>query len=148
MQEPLRDFTQVQGRIPPARTNGNGKISGMSATEILQRIGESLGGMATVKSVFGEPIRCEGKTVVPVAKVAYGFGGGFGGGTRKHGSEPSKQGEGGGGGGGVRAFPAGALEITATRTRFVPVTDTRWLAAAFCAGALLGSLVARRRFRH
>jgi uncharacterized spore protein YtfJ len=119
----------------------------MSATEVLQKIGESLGGTATVKSVFGEPIHCEGKIVVPVAKVAYGFGGGFGGGPQKHGSEPSRQGEGGGGGGGVRAVPAGALEITADRTRFVPVTDLRWLAAAFCAGALPGSLVARRQLR-
>ena len=48
----------------------------MHATEMLQRIGESLGSTATVKSVFGEPIHAEGKTVVPVAKVAYGFGAG------------------------------------------------------------------------
>jgi uncharacterized spore protein YtfJ len=122
-------------------------MSVMSATEILQRIGESLGGTATVKSVLGEPIRCEGKIVVPVAKVAYGFGGGFGSGIPKHGHEPSRQGGGDGGGGGVRAVPAGALEITADRARFVPVTDLRCLAAAFCAGALLGSLVARRQHR-
>lgn len=123
-------------------------MSVMSATEILQRIGESLGAAASVKSVFGEPIHCAGKTVIPVARVAYGFGGGFGGGTHKHGSEPSRQGEGGGGGGGVRAVAAGVLEITATHTRFVPATDLRWLAGAFCAGALLGGLFAMRGVRH
>ena len=82
----------------------------MNATDLLARIGETLGSTATVKSVFGEPISVNGKTVVPVAKVAYGFGGGFGAG--KNTSHTEQQGEGGGGGGGVRAFPAGALEIT------------------------------------
>ena len=56
----------------------------MSTAEILERIGESLGSAATVKSVFGEPIHAEGKTVVPVAKVAYGFGAGSGSGPDKH----------------------------------------------------------------
>ena len=115
----------------------------MNATDVLQKIGETLGSTATVKSVFGEPIHANGKTVVPVAKVAYGFGGGFGAG--KHGKEADREGEGGGGGGGVRAFPAGALEITDRETRFVPFTDVRWLAAAFAAGAVLGSLILARR---
>jgi uncharacterized spore protein YtfJ len=42
----------------------------MIASEMLQKIGETLGSTATVRSVFGEPIHSEGKTVVPVAKVA------------------------------------------------------------------------------
>jgi uncharacterized spore protein YtfJ len=79
----------------------------MAATDILHQIGESLGSNATVKSVFGEPIHTAGKTVIPVAKVAYGFGGGFGTGHGKADTEGSRHGEGGGGGGGVRAFPAG-----------------------------------------
>jgi len=33
----------------------------MNATEMLQRIGETLGSTATVKSVFGEPIHAAGK---------------------------------------------------------------------------------------
>jgi uncharacterized spore protein YtfJ len=44
----------------------------MNAVDVLQRIGETLGSTATVKSVFGEPIHVNGKTVVPVAKVTYG----------------------------------------------------------------------------
>lgn len=91
----------------------------------------------------GEPISAHGKTVVPVAKVAYGFGGGFGPG--KHGAQADRQGEGGGGGGGVRAYPAGALEITDTGTRFVPFTDLRWLLVAFAAGAVLTSLLRVQR---
>jgi uncharacterized spore protein YtfJ len=115
----------------------------MNATDLLQRLGETLGSTATVKSVFGEPIQANGKTVVPVAKVAYGFGGGFGAG--KHGKKLDQQGEGGGGGGGVRAFPAGVLEITEDSTRFIPFTDLRFLALAFAAGAAFGAVILARR---
>src|SRR5262245_65853822 len=115
----------------------------MNAVDVLQRIGETLGSTATVKSVFGEPIHVNGKTVVPVAKVAYGFGGGFGMG--KDSAHADREGEGGGGGGGVRAFPAGALEITDNSTRFVPCLDFRWLGAALTTGAVIGSLILNRR---
>ena len=119
----------------------------MTATDVLQGISESLGTTANAKSVFGEPIQSGDKTVVPVAKVAYGFGGGFGAG--KDGDHPDRRGEGGGGGGGVRAFPAGALEITSTATRFVPFTSgtqlVRQLAVAFVAGVMFGTLVIPRR---
>jgi len=108
---------------------------------MLERIGTSLGSTATVKSVFGEPIQAEGKTVVPVAKVSFGFGAG-GGTAPRNGGAAEK--EGGGGGGGVRACPAGALEISATQTRFIPFADLRLLAAVFAAGALIGTLFARR----
>ena len=122
----------------------------MNASDILEKIGNKLGSSATVKAVYGEPIHVNGKTVVPIAKVAYGFGGGFGSGHGKHALEgetaaDGRHGEGGGGGGGVRAFPAGALEITEEGTRFVPYTDLRPLALAFAAGAVLGMLLLRKR---
>lgn len=110
----------------------------MVASELLEKIGQSLGSTATVKSVFGEPIHAEGKTVVPVAKVAYGFGAGGGRG-------PGEQPEGGGGGGGVRAFPAGALEITQSGTRFIEYPDMRKLFGVFMAGVLFGGLLLRYR---
>lgn len=115
----------------------------MSGTEMLQKIGETLGSTATVRSVFGEPVHVEGKTVVPVAHVKYGFGGGFGR-PDKSVSEPGST-TGGGGGGSVRACPAGALEITSANTRFIPFLDLRPLAIAFIAGALLGKLAGRSR---
>lgn len=114
----------------------------MAGNEMLEKLGESLGSKATVKSVFGEPIQAAGKTIIPVAKVFYGFGGGFGAGPKKDGGP---KGEGGGGGGGVRAFPAGALEITPGNTRFIPFTDLRWLLAAFSMGAFAGTVLFRRR---
>jgi uncharacterized spore protein YtfJ len=115
----------------------------MNAVDVLQRIGETLGSTATVKSVFGEPIHVNGKTVLPVAKVAYGFGGGFGIGNDS--AHTDRQGEGGGGGGGVRAFPAGALEITDNGTRFVPFIDIGQLLVAFIAGGVLGAVTFGRR---
>jgi len=120
----------------------------MAATDILRQIGESLGSSATVKAVFGEPVHAAGRTVIPVAKVTYGFGGGFGTGHGKTDSDKGRQGEGGGGGGGVRAIPAGALEITEGGTRFIPFPDVRLLAGALMAGAILGGLVLGRRRRN
>ena len=118
----------------------------MAGDEILEKLGESLGSKATVKSVFGEPIQAAGKTIIPVAKVFYGFGGGFGAGPSKNPEEKGRpKGEGGGGGGGVRAFPAGALEITPGNTRFIPFTDPRWLLAVFSLGAFAGTLLFRRK---
>jgi uncharacterized spore protein YtfJ len=118
----------------------------MNANEMLQNIGGTLGSTATVKSVFGEPIHAEGKTVVPIAKVAYGFGAG-GGSRHAHAGDSAPDAGSGGGGGGVRVCPAGVLEITATRTRFIPFVDLRLLAAVFAGGVLLGKLLLGRRHK-
>ena len=115
----------------------------MSAIDLLQKIGETLGSTAAVTSVFGEPIQANGKTIVPVARVAYGFGGGFG--TGRDRAHTDTQGEGGGGGGGVRAWPAGALEVTDEGTRFVPFVDQQRLIVALAAGLVLGAIVFARR---
>ena len=116
----------------------------MGAKEMLEKVGEVFGSAATVKNVFGDPIQLDGKTVVPVAKVVMGFGSGFGTGRSPNQSSTDALAEGGGGGGGMRAVPAGALEITASETRFIPFHNTGWLATAFAAGVVLGTLLARR----
>lgn len=117
----------------------------MNAAELVQKVSDSLGSTATVKAVFGEPIHANGKTIVPVAKVAYGFGAGSG--LGKNAAHPDRVGEGGGGGGGVRAYPAGALEITDDRTRFIPFVDIAWVGAAFTVGAMLATVFCLRRRR-
>jgi uncharacterized spore protein YtfJ len=100
------------------------------ATTIIDRLQAS----GDVKFVFGEPQVIEGKTIVPVASMAYGFGFGSGRGSRRRG----EGGEGtGGGGGGVRVKPLGVLEITAEGTRFVPVLDTGRLATLGIAASVL-----------
>jgi len=45
-------------------------------TELLERIGETVGQRAQVSTIFGEPVQRERVTVIPVAKARFGFGGG------------------------------------------------------------------------
>lgn len=107
-----------------------------SSLAILQSVKETILA-ANVKSVYGEPITAQGKTVIPVAKIMYGYGGG--GGTGGVG-DTKACGEGGGGGGGVRAIPVGVIEISDQQTRFVPITSRKKLAGALAAGVALGIL--------
>jgi len=99
-----------------------------ASDNILSTIIERVRGSARVDIVYGESREMHGKTIIPVAAVAYGFGAGHGtgAGTRPEpngGSERAGTGSGGGGGGGVRVHPVGVLEITDDETRLVPVID-------------------------
>lgn len=137
----------------------------MSATQI-ESIVERLQRSANVRSVFGDPIERGDKTVVPVARAAFGFGGGYGSGGVASGGEPgsesAKRGGGessragehrtaepraGGGGGGAAAAPVGVLEIADDGTRFVRFGERRrslaLLGAGFAAGVLVGRRVGR-----
>jgi uncharacterized spore protein YtfJ len=49
-----------------------------SADRLLERLAELIGGRAGVRAVFGEPIRNGELTVIPVARIRWGFGGGGG----------------------------------------------------------------------
>ena len=72
--------------------------------------------------MFGEPIVLPYATVVPVARVVWGLGAGFGGGQRAQApddAEAATTGSGGGYGGGALAYSVGALDIRPKRTRFV-----------------------------
>ncbi len=101
---------------------------------------EPLTRSASVRSVYGEAISANGKTIIPVARLAYGFGSGWG---RKHHDQDSPEGE--GGGGGVYAVPIGVVEVTDAETRFVALHDRRVLAGAMLVGFCLGAFWARRR---
>jgi uncharacterized spore protein YtfJ len=110
----------------------------MSAFTILQTLKESILSQANVKAIYGDPITAHGKTVIPVAKIMYGFGAGAGTGGV---GDTSARGEGGGGGGGARAIPVGVIEISDRRTGFVPITDRKKLTGAVLAGVGLGLLL-------
>lgn len=105
----------------------------MDVQEILQTIGERLQSSATVKCVYGDPIVASDRTVVPIARVKFGFGAGGGKFT------------GSGGGGGVRADPAGMIEITPAGTTFVAFRDYRQLGLALGLGILIGMALSRRK---
>ena len=87
----------------------------MGSLALLQSLKEGVLGQANVKTIYGEPISAHEKTIIPVAKIMYAFGGGAGTG----GVGERNRGEGGGGGGGVRAIPVGVIEVSNQQTRFV-----------------------------
>jgi len=111
----------------------------MSVPEILKTIGETFESSATVKNVYGEPVSAEGRTVIPVARICYGFGGGGGG------RQQGEQGTGGGGGGRVSAIPVGVIEITSEATRFIPIHDRKKLAIGLAVAFALGFVIGTRR---
>ena len=118
----------------------------------MRSIFENLGEHASVRSVYGDPIEADGKTVIPVARVAYGFGGGFGqGGEETEGRGPDAAdggtGQGAGVGGGVSAKPVGVVEVADGETRLLRFSDRRRIGVALLAGLALGLLFGRRRYR-
>ena len=113
----------------------------MSTLPILQSLKESIL-TANVKAVYGEPIAAQGKTVIPVAKIIYGYGAGAGtGGVGNSGTR------GEGGGGAARAIPVGVVEVSDQQTRFIPISDRKKLAGAVAMGIGLGMWLGWRRRR-
>ncbi len=120
----------------------------MELQKYFESIHATLSESANVKTIFGEPVTAAGKTIIPVARVAYGFGAGMGQGpTRKPASEDSSEhhlGQGGGGGGGVVIKPIGVVEITPTSTRFIPIHNRAKLLSCAALGFIAGWLFARK----
>ena len=50
----------------------------MGSLALLQSLKESVLGQANVKAIYGEPISAHEKTIIPVAKIMYGYGAGAG----------------------------------------------------------------------
>jgi uncharacterized spore protein YtfJ len=80
---------------------------------------------AHVQAVFGEPQVVGDKTLIPVAKVGYGFGLGFG----SEAEPPEEQGEPAvGGGGGSSAKPLGVIVVTPDGVCFEETEDSSKIA--------------------
>lgn len=102
---------------------------------LLDKMAQRLSATANAATIFGTPVERGDLTVVPVAKAAYGFGGGSG----------TRSGEeGAGGGGGVRVTPVGFFEIRPGCVHYRPIRDWAILAPVFVAGAVLTTLIAAR----
>jgi len=105
---------------------------------LLERLAEVIQVNANSKQVYGEPVERDGATIIPVARIQWGFGGGGIG----HGAA-----ERGGGGGGVRAQPAGFVIIKDGEAEFRPYHDARdfaLLAGVALAGLVTGLIIGRR----
>ncbi|WP_445402573.1 spore germination protein GerW family protein [Streptomyces sp. LE64] len=107
--------------------------------DLTDRLNGRLGSRPPVSAVFGEPVTCDGITVIPVADVGFGFFGGTG--PQADGADPA----GLGAGGGARA--RGYIEIKDGTAAYKPVrapwTDLAVPLAALLAGAVLPPLVRR-----
>jgi uncharacterized spore protein YtfJ len=117
----------------------------MDNNNFIENIATPLQHNASVRNVFGEPITAQGKTIIPVAQIAFGFGGGFGQKNKPSVNDSSKGEEGAGGGGGMFARPKGVYEVTDSGTRFIPVNNTMQLLLAGLAGFLIRGWLLRRR---
>lgn len=109
----------------------------MRTKELIDSAVEHLRTSAGVKTVYGDPVTVNGKTVIPVAKVAFGFG------------EGKKADEGEGAGGGISAKPVGVVEISGQDTRFVPIGQVKKMALVGLIGSGIGlglGLLFGRRF--
>jgi len=91
------------------------------------------------RTVFGEPYQVNGRTLIPVASVRYGFGMGGGQGAREAaegaaqpgaaaGRQPVQSGSGGGGGGGAVVKPLAVIEVAGEAVRVRPIVDVTRLA--------------------
>ncbi len=118
----------------------------MTIQELFQTISERVQTAASVKTVYGDPIAAEGKTIIPVARVRYGFGGGGGSAVGPEDGE-RPQGTGGGGGGAVEVTPAGFIEITTGEVRYVSFEERRRIVRATVFGMLVALFLLRRRRR-
>ena len=132
--------TDLDTAMEAARAAGTGPFDGF-----LERLADRVGATATVETIFGQPVERDGTTVIPVAKVRWGFGGGAGSGPADAGGSPTGAGQ--GGGGGVTADPIGWIEIGPDGADFRPIIPAMpspgFLLAAGAAGALVLRAIAR-----
>jgi len=117
------------------------------ADRLIERLAELIGAKAGVRAVFGEPVQEGGVTVIPVARVRWGFGGGGG----RSEAAPDGPASGSGGGGGVAAGPIGDVEIGSDGATFRPIREPYPSPVFLVASGLTAAIVIRalaRLIRH
>jgi uncharacterized spore protein YtfJ len=109
----------------------------MSEQSFVERLAQTIQQHASARQVYGEPVVHDDVTIIPVARVQWGVGGG---GIEHAGIER------GGGGGGVRSTPVGFIEVRDETSTFRPIVtagDGAVLAGVAIAGVLGGLLVGK-----
>jgi uncharacterized spore protein YtfJ len=106
-----------------------------SDASFIERLADRVGVHTSARTVYADPVEHGGVTVIPVAKVRWGFGGGSGSG--------KGDASGSGGGGGVQVWPIGYIELKDGTSAFRPIRDPSTLVPVVVAGGLVGWLLLR-----
>ena len=133
--------TRSEGAAMEAATQA---ATGGGAEGLLERLVDRIGGRTGVQAVFGDPIERNGITVIPVARVRWGFGGGSGSGPVTGAADAGMAG-GSGGGGAVGAVPVGYIEMGPAGASFRTIAEAYpnplfLLAVGVMAGMILRGL--------
>ncbi|MGK2850447.1 MAG: spore germination protein GerW family protein [Candidatus Limnocylindrales bacterium] len=113
-----------------------GPVAHRTAGDRVDRLAERVGARAQASAVFGAPVERDGVTVIPVARVRWGFGGGGG-------ESDAERASGFGGGGGVKADPVGYIEVGPDGTTFRRIGRSITDPVVLLLGALAITLVTR-----
>jgi len=127
----------------------------MNIDSIFARMRELLHNGAGAKFSFGNPVSVGDLSILPVARVVFGFGGGGG----KSPAKKKKQQDdtddtvateanenfGGGGGGGIKTEPVGIYTIKGDKVKFYPIVSVREVLAIF--GVVILLLLKIRRLK-
>jgi hypothetical protein len=111
-----------------AATTGELRRYTMKTKELIDSAVQHLNTSTSMKTVYGEPIVIDGRTVIPIAKVEHSTTEGSGG----------------------AAQPIGVVEISGTETKFVSFGQAKKLSIVATIGSGLGfvlGLLLRRRTR-
>ncbi len=137
----------------------------MKFTEILAQIRSIFTSSTGVEMAFGKPMQVNDLSIIPVAKISFGFGGGGGSSpVRKKKARkaettaqestpapeeteaaPNQVDEGGGGGGGMNTSPVGIYTIKDDKVRFYPVISVKEIMAIVGVISILLIRIARLR---
>lgn len=107
--------------------------------QFLEDLIKKLADNAKATLIFADPVERDGMTIIPVAKMNWGFGGG--GGSDKKGVTGGV-----GGGGGIRTIPVGFIQLKGGKARFQPIFDAGKIIMMFAVWGLIGYLIVRRMF--
>lgn len=108
---------------------------------IIGGLASRIGGFASASAVYGDPVDQDGVTVIPVARIRWGFGGG--GGSDGGGADGAAVDSGAGAGGGVTAHPVGFIELRDGEAEFRPINDPAAPALVVLAAGFTAWLVLR-----
>ena len=125
--------TQINPQTPAAEARPPRRRT----DELLSMLADRMGARFGASSVFAAPVERDGVTVIGVANVRFGMGGGSG-------TDPTKGGEGEGAGGGGTMSASGYIELKDGRSRYVPVVHPERM-VALAGGLIVAVAIMTRR---